>query len=48
MAYTALAYSVFMTRMDTKAPLTDDTDYTAAILNHRTYSTNHIGSISHH
>ena len=29
MAYTALAYSVFMTRMDAKVMPTDDTDYSS-------------------
>ena len=43
MAYTALAYSVFTTCMDAKVTPTNNTDHTCHI-NHRTYSTNHIGS----
>ena len=47
MAYTTLAYSVFTTPMDAYAAPTNDIDYSCHI-NHGTYSTNHMGSISHH
>ena len=48
MAYTVLVYSVFMMRIDAKVTPTDNTDYSCHIKSYTVYSTNHMGSISHH